>query len=145
MGDYSFDEICKAVYHQMGAELTANRMRARITTNVNDEKSFIVKIMPLFIKNIVMKGVFNAVGERKCCLTLSNLGVVTLPEELARHIERFDFTLNVPATTPNNCGVISFGGKMYISFVRNIRESELELRFHEVLRDLGVRMKVESN
>ena len=145
MGAYSFDEICKAVHHQMGAELTANRMRARITTNVNDEKSLIVKIMPLFIKNIVMKGVFNAVGERKSCLTLSNLGVVTLPEELAKRIERFDFTLNVPATTPNNCGVISFGGKMYISFVRNIRESELELRFHEVLRDLGVRMKVESN
>ena len=109
MGDYTFDDICKAVHHQMGAELTANRMRARITTNVNDEKSFIIKIMPLFIKNAVMKGVFNAVGERKSCLTMSNLGVVELPEELSKHIERFDFTLNVPASTPNNCGVISFG------------------------------------
>lgn len=145
MGDYSFDEICKLVHHQMGAELTPNRMRARITTNVNDEKSLIVKIMPLFIKNAVMKGVFNAVGEKKCCLTLSNLGVVKLPDELAKHIERMDFTLNVPASTPNNSSVISFDGKMYISFVRNIREPELELRFHEILRDLGVRMKVESN
>ena len=34
---------------------------------------------------------------------------------------------------------------MYISFVRNIREPELELRFHEILRDMGVRMRVESN
>ena len=145
LGDYSFDEICKTVHHQMGAELTANRMRARITTNVNDEKSFIVKIMPLFIKNAVMKGVFNAVGEKKCCLTLSNLGVVKLPDELAQHIERMDFTINVPATTHNNSAVISFGDKMYISFVRNIREPELELRFHEILRDMGVRMRVESN
>lgn len=145
LGSYTFDEICKSVYHQMGHELTANRMRARITTNVNDEKSLIVKIMPLFIKNIVMKGVFNAVGEKKCCLTLSNLGVVKLPDELSRHIERMDFTLNVPASTANNSSVISFGDKMYISFVRNIREPELELRFHEILRDMGVRMKVESN
>lgn len=145
LGDYSFGEICKSVYHQMGAELTANRMRARITTNVNDEKSLIVKIMPLFIKNAVMKGVFNAVGEKKCCLTLSNLGVVKLPDELAEHVERMDFTINVPATTHHNSAVISYGDKMYISFVRNIREPELELRFHEILRDMGVRMRVESN
>lgn len=145
MGDYSFGEICRSVYHQMGAELTANRMRARITTNVNDEKAFIIKIMPLFIKNAVMKGVFNAVGEKKSCLTLSNLGVVKLPEELAKHIERMDFTLNVPSTANHNSSVISFGDKMYISFVRNIREPELELRFHEILRDMGVRMRVESN
>ena len=41
--------------------------------------------------------------------------------------------------------MISFKDKMYVSFVRNIRESEFELRFHEILRDLGVRMRVESN
>lgn len=145
LGDYTFEEICKSVHHQMGAELTANRMRARITTNVNDEKSLIIKIMPLFIKNAVMKGVFNAVGDRKNSLNLSNLGVVKLPEELSRHVERMDFILNVPSSAPNNSSVITFGGRTYISFVRNIRESELELRFHEILRDMGVRLKVESN
>lgn len=145
MGDYSLDEICKVVHHQMGVELTEKRMRARITTNVNDEKSLIVKIMPLFIKNAVMKGIFNAVGEKKSCLTLSNLGVVQLPDELSRHIDRFDFVINVPANTNNNCAMISYGGKTYISFVRKIKEAELELRFHSILRDLGVRLKVESN
>lgn len=145
MGDYTFDEICRSVHCQMGLELTANRMRARITTNVNDEKSFIVKIMPLFIKNAVMKGVFNAVGEKKCSLTMSNLGVVKVPEELAKHIERMDFTINVPATSHHNSAVISYEKKIYISFVRNSCEPELERRFHEILRDMGLRMKVESN
>lgn len=78
MGEYTFEEICKSVHHQMGMELTAKRMGARITTNVNSEKSLFVKIMPLFIKNFAMKMVFNAVGERKSCLSLSNLGRVEL-------------------------------------------------------------------
>lgn len=43
-----------------------------------------VKIMPLFIKNFAMKMVFNAIGERKSCLSLSNLGRVELPEERSR-------------------------------------------------------------
>ena len=145
LGDYSFGEICKSVHHQMGAELNPNRMRARITTNVNDEKSLIVKIMPLFIKNAVMKGVFNAVGEKKSCLTLSNLGAVKLPDNLAKRVERMDFIINVPATTHHNSAVISYGGKTYISFVRNVRESELELRFQEILRQMGIRMRIESN
>ena len=145
MGDYSFEEICKSVYHQMGMEITAKRLGARITTNVNSEKSFIIKIMPLFIKNFVMKMIFNAVGERKSCLTMSNLGNVMLPEELAKYVERLDFVLSVPATTHHNCSVISFNNKTVITFVRNIKEPELERRFHNILRKLGVVMTAESN
>ena len=145
MGDYTFDEICRAVHHQMGTELNANRMRARITRNVSDERSFFIKIMPLFIKNAVMKGVFNAVGEKTCCTTMSNLGALKLPIELSQFISRFDFVLNVPSNTPHNCGVISYGDKMYINFVRNIKEPDVEYRFHKILRDMGVRLTVESN
>ncbi len=145
MGDYTFDEICRAVHHQMGTELTVNRMRARITRNVSDERSFFIKIMPLFIKNAVMKGVFNAVGEKTCCITMSNLGALKVPAELSQFIERFEFILNVPSRTPHNCGVISYGDKMYINFVRNIKEPDVEFHFHKILRNMGVRLVVESN
>ena len=145
MGEYTFEEICKSVHHQMGMELTAKRMGARITTNVNSEKSLFVKIMPLFIKNFAMKMVFNAVGERKSCLSLSNLGRVELPEEMKPYVTRFDFVLGVQASAPYNCGVISYGDKLYINFIRNTEEPELEAHFHGVMRRLGLVMKVESN
>lgn len=145
MGEYTFEEICKTVHHQMGMELTAKRMGARITTNVKSEKSPILKIMPLFIKNVAMKLVFNAVGERKSCLSLSNLGAVALPDEMKPYISRFDFVLGVQASAPNNCGVISYGDKLVINFIRNTEEPELEAHFHGVMRRLGLRMTVESN
>jgi hypothetical protein len=56
-------------------------------TNVSSERIMAVKLMPLFIKNIVMKAVFDAVGERKSTLSLSNLGVVRLPEEMKPYVE----------------------------------------------------------
>ena len=52
MGRYSFEEITKSIYHQMGYELTEKQMNARIVTNVNDELNPIVRIMPLFIKKL---------------------------------------------------------------------------------------------
>ena len=145
LGEYSFPEICDAVRHRMGLEVNAKYMSRLIATNVGSERSVLVKLMPLFIKNAVMKLVFNAVGERKSCLSLSNLGAVKLPEVMEPYVERFDFILGVQATSPYNCGVLSYGNTLYINFIRNIREPELEYHFYRVLREMGIPVEAESN
>ena len=144
-GEYSFEEICRIVAFQMGIEITEKHMRAKFTTNVNSEILPIIKIMPLFIKNIVMKSVFRAVGERKSTLTFSNLGAVSVPEEMKDFLERFDFILSPQATAPHNCSAISFGDLLCFHFIRNTIEPELEMQFHKVLQTMGITAKVESN
>ena len=145
LGDYTFEEILKTVQSQMNFELTAKRMRMRIAKNVHSEEILLLKLMPLFIKNVAMKAVFNMIGERASCLTMSNLGEVTIPEEMSRFVQRMDFTLGVQAVAPNNCGVISYGGKLYINFIRDTKEPELEREFFTVLRSFGIVALVESN
>lgn len=145
LGHYSFDEICKTVHHQLGMEITPKKMGMLIAANLYAEKLMAVKLMPLFIKNIAMRAVFSAVGERKSCLSLSNLGVVMLPEAMKPYIRRFDFILGVQATAPYNCGILSYGGTLYLNFIRSTREPELELAFHRALQKLGITACVESN
>ena len=145
LGEFSFDEICKRIHHHMGMEVLPQQMAAKIATNVGSERSLLVKIMPLFIKNIVMKAVFNAVGEKKFCLAMSNLGAVRVPREMEPYLERFDFILGAPANTPINCGVVSFGDTLNVNFTRSIRESELEYRFFKVLQQQGLSAIAESN
>lgn len=145
MGKYSFEEACKVVHHHMGLDVTAKRMSMLIATNVGNERSMIVRVMPLFVKNLVMKAVFSAVGERKSCLSLSNLGAVKLPEVMSTYVKRMDFILGAQATAPHNCGVLSYGDTLYINFIRSVREPELEYQFHRVLRDMGLPVQVQSN
>lgn len=145
LGEYSLDEICKVIYHKMGAEVTVKHMSRMITTNVNDEKSPLVRLVPLPIKNIVMRAVFNRVGEKKSCLSFSNLGQIALPELMARYVKRFDFILGVQAAAPYNCGMLSYGDTIYINFIRSIKDAELERHFFAVLRDAGLSAMVESN
>lgn len=145
MGEYTFEEIVNAVNHQMGLELTDKKMSAKITANVKSEKIWISRIMPLFIKNAAMKLVYNLIGERKSCLTLSNLGQVEIPEEMQAFTKRFDFILGVQATTPCNCGMLSYAGTLYMNFIRNIKEPLLERKFYEKLKLLGIHVKTESN
>lgn len=145
LGEYTLGEICKAVHHRMGLDINPKVMSTKIATNVNSERIWAVKILPLFIKNAVMKAVFHAVGERKSCLSLSNLGQVTLPEAMRPYVRRMDFILGVQSVAPHNCGVLSYGDTLYVNFIRNIREPELEAHFFRVLQELGLTVEVESN
>lgn len=145
LGDYSFQEICHIVHHHMAMDITPKIMSSKIATNVNDEKSPILKVVPLFLKNIVMKAVFLAVGECKSCLSLSNLGAVDLPEAMKEYVERIDFIIGPQARFPHNCGCLSYGDTLYINMIRKIRESSLEAHFFRVLQRQGLHVLVESN
>ena len=145
LGAYSFDEICKIIQHKMGTEFTEKHMSCVIATNVNDERNPLVRLIPLPLKNAVMKAIFDSVGEKKSCLTLSNLGQVKIPEAMAQYVRRFDFILGVQAAAPYNCGMLSYGDTIYINFIRNIQDAELERHFHAVLQKMGLPTVVESN
>lgn len=145
LGRYSFPEICRAVRHRMGLELEPKFMSTVIAANVAGERIFAVKIMPLFLKNLVMKAVFRRVGERKSCLSLSNLGTVQMPDVMKPYISRLDFVLGIQATGAYNCGVVSWGDTLYLNLTRNIREPKLEYHLSQVLQELGLKPLVRSN
>lgn len=145
LGEYTLDEVCALVMNHMALDVTPKQMSMKIATNINSEKSLFVRVMPLFIKNMVMRAVFDMVGERKSCLSLSNLGAVKIPDEMVPYVERFDFILGVQASAPYNCGVLSYNGRMIVNFIRNIREADLERHFCEVLKADGVSLEVQTN
>ncbi len=144
-GEYSFEEICKIVYHEMGLFITPKQMSARIATNVKSEKTLILKLAPLFLKNMIMKLVFRIVGERKSTFSFSNLGIVKMPSEMAQHVTRMDFLLGVQSTAPYNSALVTYGGKMYLNIIRNIKESILERELYQTFRQLGIKVVAESN
>ena len=145
LGEYTFEEICQLLHHQMKIMITPKNMAALIAKNVGDEKPLFLRATPLFLKNIVMRTVFNAVGERKACFSFSNLGAVTIPPECSQFIERMDFVIGPQAQSPYNIGAMSYGGKLYINMIRNIEQPLLERQLYAVLKELGIRTCAESN
>jgi len=145
LGEFSIDEIVKIIYHKIGTEYTVKHMSRVIASNVKDEKNLFLRIVPLPIKNAVMRAVFDSVGECKSCLNLSNLGQVKLPEIMKNYIQRIDFILGVQAAAPYNCGVLSYGDTVYLNFIRNICEPDLERHFYSALKEEGIEAVLQSN
>ena len=135
---YSLEELAKEYDRQMALELTEEKMAARVAANVNLQRLLSIRLVPLFLKNLIMRGVYRQVGEKKGCINISNLGRVELPEEMAPYVKRVDFMIGVQISYPNNCSVASYGDVTCINMIRTIRETELERRFFTRLVRRGI-------
>ncbi|HWQ59505.1 MAG TPA: hypothetical protein VN540_10830 [Clostridia bacterium] len=144
-GDYSLREIAHAVKCYMGLEATPQKLRAKLTANVEAELHPVLRRAPLFIKILTMRAVYRATGDVQSSALLSNLGTVTLPHEMEKRVTRFDFQLGPLFQNKVTCGLVSYKGKAYINFTRTIRETDTERGFFMRLVEEGVPVTIESN
>ena len=144
-GDYSLEELCQTIYHQLCTGATPQNMAGMIAANVQPQQVTVLRLAPVRIKNIVMDLVYRSSGERGGSLNISNLSTISLPEVMRSCVQRMEFIIGTQRTYPNNCSMLSYGGKTYINMIRSIRESELERRFFSKLVALGIPVSIESN
>ena len=144
-GDYTLEELCCSIYHQLCTNATRQNMAGMIAANVQPQKLIPLRLAPVSVKNIVMDAVYRHSGETGGSLNISNITNLPLPEVMLRYIERMEFIIGPQRSYPNNCSVLSFGGKTYINMIRNIRQSELERRFFSRLVELGISVELECN
>lgn len=145
LGDHTIEELCAVFKHQLALEATPQKMSGMIAANVLPQRNILIRLCPVFVKNLVMDAVYRASGEKNGCLNISNLGKVKLPAVMEGYLKRMDFVVGVQRSYPNNCSVISCGDVTCINMIRNIHGSELERRFFSRLVELGVAVEIESN
>ena len=145
LGEYSFDEICEQVKHQLALHLNKKELAARFSANVSAERNIIVRIMPLFLKIIALKIVYMFQGDRYFASQISNLGLVELPDEIEPYISRLDLILGRSQELRSDCAVISFKGNTYLNFSRTTVEADIEKYFLCDLVKMGVHVYIESN
>ncbi len=145
LGEYTLSEVAAIVYRRMQLEITEKNMSSVIYANVKEEENRLLRLAPLFLKNFVMHIYFLLFGESKSFISLSNLGVVKMPEEMKKYVDRVDFTLATQASGPYNAGIVSYRDTLYLNIIRDIKEPRLEMELYRTLRAAGIHVKVESN
>lgn len=144
-GDYTLEELCDSISHQLKAKATPQFMAGMIAQNTLPQEVLAIRLVPRPIKNMIMSMVYNLRGESGGCINISNLGLEEMPREIADYVERLDFIIGVQKSYPNNCSVVSYNGKTRINMIRGIQESRLEMYFFSALVELGILVDIESN
>ncbi len=144
-GNYRLEDLCSTIYHQLCAYATPQNMAGMIAANVQPQQLMALRLAPVFLKTLVMDAVYRRIGESGGSLNISNITNMSLPEIMRPYVQRMEFIIGPQRSYPNNCSVLSYGGKTYINMIRSIRESELERRFFSRLVELGIAVEIESN
>ena len=144
-GTYTFDEILQLVHHFMQYTVTEKYLNALMCANVLPEYNWLLRLSPLPVKTLAMRLVYNWTGESRFTSSMSNLGTTDMPAGFAEHVERIDFMLGPSYQNPINCGVISFGDRLSITFSSTMAETDVERAFFRKLVLLGLPVTVQSN
>ncbi len=105
------------------------------------EHNYVLRAIPLVIKDIALK-IANNIVDRSYTSTLSNVGIVSMPDDIKPFIVSFDVFVS---TNKLQACVCSFENKLRISFTSAFVSTEVQRRFFKTLTDLGIPVTIESN
>ena len=145
LGKHSFDEILKQVYHHMRIEVNDKFVSQMVKRNVQASLHLAVRLIPLFIKQLMGRVIYMELGEKLYSGSFSNLGRIQVPKEFEDHIENFHFLPGYNPVRKVGCSIVSFRDTLYITFGRVCKEAEVEKYFFKKLVKLGIPVKIETN
>ncbi len=145
LGDWTFEEIVTHVHNYMRYYINEKFLRGDITTNAATKRNPFIRVVPLFIKDFVVRFFYSRVQDRNSSAGLTNMGAIRVPEDMEPFIERFDIYMGMPYSRRTNCAIVSFKDVLTINFASGIIEADVERRFFSKLVEDGISVTIESN
>ncbi|MGN1227062.1 MAG: hypothetical protein ACI4TX_00295 [Christensenellales bacterium] len=142
--DAPFEEIIEIVKNEM-LNLTEDYVYGFIGKNVQSEKNFFVRIIPLFIKKPIMRLVYSQVGEILFTSTLTNVGLNKLPNAVIENVESYQCVLGATKLNRLNLAVISVGDTLCITLSSRLKENTLARDFFKRLASFDLNINIQSN
>lgn len=131
---------------QLKAKTEKQCLQKNISDNVRYEQNVVTKFVPLFVKRVIIRFGFDMLGERKKTITLTNVGNVSIPTDMSRHVKYFEANIYPTHKSPINCAVCSVDDKLAISFSRTIIEPDIIRCFFSFLaNEAGLDVVLYSN
>lgn len=104
-----------------------------------------IKFIPVAIKSPVAKLIYGFIGERIFTTTLSNLGVVKMPQGFAEHIKDVEFALGASKTNKALCAAITYGDTVTFTITKNTVSPAFEEKMQSLLIREGLAPTVEGS
>jgi hypothetical protein len=145
LGEYTFEEIVQQVHHFMRYYINEKFLKGDITTNASTQRNPFIRVVPLFIKDFVVRAFYTRVQDKNSSAGLTNMGALKVPEDMKPYIDRFDIYMGQPFSCRTNCAVVSFQDTLTINFASNIMETDVERYFFRKLVADGIHVTIESN
>lgn len=137
----------EAIIDEITAQLTQKASRESMQGMMKSAAHMVklIRYIPLAVKAPVAKIIYGFLGDKIFSNTLSNLGVVEMPEQMAQQIEAMDFVLGAAATNRASCALVTFADTATLSITKMTADPSFEEKLYSLLTDDGIIPVVEGS
>lgn len=140
-GSSELPEVIESLKKSFKENLTPEYLGRRINMLSSLEHNLMLRVIPLVVKDIALK-IANNIVDKSYTSTLSNVGIVSMPEDIKPYISSFDIFVSTNKLQACAC---SFDNKLRISFTSAFVSTEVQRRFFKSMTDMGIPVTIESN
>ncbi|MEL7648300.1 MAG: hypothetical protein AAGU76_09420 [Sedimentibacter sp.] len=140
-GSSQLKEVIEHLKESFKENLTPEHLARRINTLSSLEHNYLLRVIPLFIKDISLK-IANSLVDRSYTSTLSNVGKVSVPDDIKPFISSFDIFVSTNKLQACAC---SYENELRISFTSAFVSTEIQRRFFKTLTEMGIPVDIVSN
>lgn len=141
---YTFEEVLGIVAQNLKEQITAENLDNIMSYNVGNEKNWILRAVPLVIKNAVLKQVYG-LSTKATTSTITNIGNIELREPYRKYVEHFYTTLSMSKGQNIKGGICSYNGILTFTFSSSLVDLSIQKCFFQRLAKDGIMVGIETN
>jgi hypothetical protein len=136
----SYKRVLEKVKEQL-AEVTKKENLDGSATGVNNLVR-LLHYIPLGIKRLVIYLITRLSTRKMFTTTLTNIGVVDMPDGMEQHVEKMDVIMNSSNRFKVVCALISLGDTAMLTLTKNIRNDTFENALYRQMTQAGLEIEI---
>ncbi len=141
---YTFEEVLQVVRDSLRSQVNKENLEKLFSYNVSNEKIMIARAVPLWIKNIAMRYVYNASALANTS-TVTNIGNVAIAEPYQPYVEMFLAFLAMSKGQDMKGTICSYKNTLAFSFSYTLKDVSVQRTFFRKLAADGLSVEIDSN
>ncbi len=137
----SIEAVAAHIRQVFKEELKEEKLKEQMNASSALEHNMFIRLLPLFIKDVILQAASFFV-RRKTTASFSNLGRITMPDEMKKYIKLFTAFTSPDILQACSC---SFKDDYIISFASPFYGRDVERTFFRSLADMGIDVEITAN
>lgn len=141
---YTFEEILQTVRESLKAQINKENLEKLFSYNVSNEKVWIARIAPLFLKNLAMKIVYTQSALANTT-TITNIGNIGVEDVYKPYIEMFHAFLAMSKGQHIKGTICSYDDTLVFTFSYDLQDTGIQKVFFRKIAADGIEVQLDSN
>lgn len=140
----TFEEILEIVKESLGQQISKENLEKVIAYNVSNEKKYVLRLVPLFIKNLAIKGVYHTSANANTT-TVTNLGAIKILDEYLPYIKQMHIVLSMTKGQNMKSTICTYQDTLTFTISSKLKDTSIQRAFFKKLSQEGIRLSIETN